>query len=259
MFGGNIAVWIGSYGCDFKAALRCASDDAYRQVYVDVLDGPLRPAALTLSGRRHLLRHVRGLGLQICGLGAEYAGRGLCDSTSVEQRLSGLRETFDLAADLGVARVTTRLSGLADPSAARLAAEVLAQAAELADRRGVHLAVCAPADDLEPLAARVVGVNCAALTLGLDAAEMLDATGLPGDAAGRIGSFYARDVRRSGSASEPVEFGRGDVDFPGLLAMLEQNGYVGPLVARCDPAQGGRRVVRQARPYLERLIGTDRT
>lgn len=249
-----LAAWLDSYRADLRSALDRARHDRFTLVSANAAGGLLDPTDLSDSARRHLARHVRGLGLSLDALGAEFPGAGLAEPRTADQRLHRFRTTLELCRVLGVERASVNLSGLGDPAGGGLAAEMLGQVADLADRLAVRVAVRAAPGELAAAAASVRRLNCPRLGLGLDSAAG-DATA--GDAralSGLIGAVHLRDVRRVGDGLEEVAFGRGDVDFVALLARLAECDYAGSFLIRRDAASAPVDALRQGREYVASLL-----
>lgn len=101
----------------------------------------VNPEVLSVSGRRHLQRHVAGLGLELSALGGDLGGIRFGDSSGLEQRLERTRRIVEMAADLHVPVMTTHL-GRFDPEARRRGdlAAVVRELADMADRTGTFVA-----------------------------------------------------------------------------------------------------------------------
>lgn len=249
----RLAAWLDSYRLGLRESLLVASEQGYRLVQAGTYRGELNPAELSASGRRHLRKVLRDLGLGLDALGLEHPGAGLCDPGRAEERVAQFRETLTLCKDLGVSRAAVRLSGFDDAGTHDLARELLAVTAELADRYGIQTTIHDPAAQPEQLFQRLREVGCPLLRVGLDTATLPDANELAA-AAPLVGTIHLRDVRRAGGQTEEVPFGRGDVDFPALLSQLAA-AEVDPSLALRHNGPGGVDALRQGREYIGSLLG----
>lgn len=246
----HFAAWANSYGTDFKRSLDLLVRDNYRAIEADVTIGVLRPHALSQSGRRHLLRYLRDLGVQLAGLGAEFEGTGLADPSHADARLAELADIVRMARELNVPRVHTRLGGAPEP----MTTQLLHELAGIAGRSGVTLVVHGkPAALLAPLRS----LACDDLNLGLDTGESIDAAADVTSAQDAVGGVFLRDVRRHAHGVEQVAFGAGESDFAALLAAVEQSGYRGPLTLRWDGPDGAG-ALRRGLEYFRSLRGDSR-
>lgn len=258
MIDDRLAVWLDSYNLDEKAALRSASQHGFRSVHASALGGTLDPRALSQSGRRHLARYLRDLGLRIGGLAAEFPGDGLADPARAQERLERLSEFLSLARSLHVPVVTSRASGLVEPDTARgrLAREVLSATADLADRMGVRVAIEPAQGGLTECAKAVRALDCPTLTLAWDTGKLSPHDDLSAIAS-VAGSLWLRDVRAHDDGHpQQVAFGAGHVNFARVLAVSDEADYRGDLVIRTDRRRDAVELLLQGKRYFQRLTGT---
>lgn len=141
------AAWLASYRRDLKGALQAASADGFHAVHALASRDAVDPAEFGGTARRHLAHYLDGLGLRLDGLASETAGLGLADPRLGEERLEALRQAVELCAAIGIRNASVSVGGLGDAKHDGLARESLAQAAALADRYRVRVAVSGAADD----------------------------------------------------------------------------------------------------------------
>jgi sugar phosphate isomerase/epimerase len=256
----SLAAWLDSYRRGLRGGLSAAREDGFRLVSANTADTELDPRDFPRSARRHLARHLRDLGLAIPLLAAEFPGAGLADPRRADERFERFRDTLEMCADLGVPLAAVNIGGLSDPKGCPLAEQLLAAAADLADRFGIRTAVRSEPAALDELAERLRRLGCPMLGVSLDSAEL----------GGRMGELleralpaaqvvYLRDARRVGERIEEVPYGRGEVDFPALLGGLEAGGYGGPLVIRREDENLTVDALRQGREYVASLLAGRRT
>ena len=251
----DVAVWLDTYRHDLKRSLTAAARDGFRALQASSAVPGLTPAELSGSGRRHLRRYLEQLGLRCAGLSADFPGAGLADPQWAEQRLARLGELAELARGLGVDTVAAPLTGLAAPATAGLARELLAAAADVADRHGVRLCVQPAVHELAEAATALRGLGAPHAGLRLDTAAPLT-TPQALDAAGAlVRDVHLLDYRRAGSGLEEVAIGRGEVDFARLIAALGQVDAPPALVVRQNAAGLGVDALRRGREYIETLLG----
>ncbi|HMQ14647.1 MAG TPA: hypothetical protein PKC49_01620, partial [Phycisphaerae bacterium] len=140
----GLAAWLDSYQRALRDALDASARDGFRRIHANTVTGALDPAEFSHTARRHLSRHLLGLGLTLDGLAADFDGLGLADPRLAEQRLDHLRATLELARELRTPLALVNIGGFGDPRSEPLAIELLEQTAELADRFGVRIAVRDP-------------------------------------------------------------------------------------------------------------------
>jgi sugar phosphate isomerase/epimerase len=254
-----VAAWIDSYRRGLREALSAAREDGFALLAANTVATELDPRDFSHSARRHLARHLRDLGLSLDVLAAEFPGAGLADPQRADERLERFRATLEMCAELGVPRAAVYVGGLTDPQTRPLAEQLLAASAELADRFSVRTAVRGEGAALGELAECLRRLDCPALGLSLDSAELLSG---PKDLLARVVpravAVYLRDVRRAGQRVEEVPYGRGEVDFRTLLGHLDAGGFGGPLVIRREAEGLPVDALRQGREYVASLLAGHR-
>lgn len=267
----SIGVHLDDLRMPIRQAATRAAEWAFRCVELGMISGvsgALDPRVLGNSGRRHVLRFLNGLGLQLKALSADLPGVRLTDPGRVEERIDRTRETLEAARELRVPVVTTFVSALTHPQtgeASLCAVDALRQMGEDAERFGVVLALRPSADQPEHLARLLTEVNRPMIRLCIDPAALLmsgvSPTTLVAARPDDIVLSHARDGRRGSADRAGIEtrLGEGDVDWNGHLALLEAAGYSGPQILRrldaTDPQAdllAGRRWLEQAMADLRR-------
>lgn len=224
-----------------KSGIRTAADLGFRCLEIPAGQGDVSPDALSSSGRRHLARLVDGFGLKIVAITAEFPELRLTDPVGVHQRVEKTIQVLDLARDLGVSAVVAATGALTHPDTgdpSPVAIEGLAHIAEHADARSIRFCIRASQDDEDRLSRILQAVACPSLKLCLDPAALVMAGANPMAVlqrfANQIELVHARDgtVGRSDSAGAETDFGRGDVDWMGMLVVLSGVEYQGPYIVR---------------------------
>ena len=231
--------------------------------------GPLAAADLGQSGRREVRAILARHDLAAAVLRADAAGAGLTADADADHLLSDLHRALTLARDCGFSLVACDLGRLPrsvaappprkpiDPAAAGLillpdaatirqvieptpltqrerdhagfAADVLREAATLADRTSVPVAFGASLAATADLVALLRVVDCPLFGRELDPAAALDEDleTLVGDEPPVLHA-RARDARRgAGGRSQPAAVGAGDVEWHTLLSLLRDADFQG--------------------------------
>lgn len=257
----GVGVVLDSLGRPVKESLQAASQLGLRQIELPAASGEISPEELSQTGRRHLLRHVAGLGLQLSALGGDLGGARFGDPALLEERLDRTRRIIELAADLRVPVLTTHL-GRVDVEARRRGdlVAVVRELADMADRTGTFVAFETGGADPAETVALLKEVNCEWLGVCYDPASLLiegyDPIAGVEPSAGRILIARARDAV-GGSGRRPgheTPLGRGEVDFVRYLAALDESGYRSvPFIRRTNsdrPLQD----VAEAKARLEAIM-----
>ncbi|MBI4581137.1 MAG: sugar phosphate isomerase/epimerase [Planctomycetes bacterium] len=229
---GGLGVVLDSFGQPMKEAIESAARLGFRRIELPAASGPVEPSELGRTGRRHLLRLVRGLGLELSALGGDLGGNRFMDGSRVEERLDRTRAIVELAAELRVPIVTTHLGRLDERAVERgLLAEVTQQLADLADRTGTFVALETGGADPATLAGLLGRVNAPALGVCYDPASLLIEGFEPLAGIEPLASSILIARARDAVAGSPrhagreVALGAGQLDLPEYLAALDQAGY----------------------------------
>jgi len=224
-----------------KDAIRKAAELKFSAVEIPALMGETSPHNLSSSGRRHLSRYVEGFGLKLAALAADMPTLRLTDPGAVDERIARTCAIIELAKDLNVAVVTASVGALTHPESGAPsppAMDALRRIGEYADARGTVYAI-RPSHDPGDRVVRVLDeLCCPSIRIGLDPAAMVMSGVNPFYAAerlaGRIALLHARDASAglTDRRGRETRLGEGEVDFVGILSVLEATGFRGPFVVR---------------------------
>lgn len=258
-----IGVNIDDFRRGTKEALRLAASMSFHAVELAAVEGDVAPRALSSSGRRHLSRFVGGLGLQLTSLVADLPGLRLTDPRTVGERVERTCEVLELAADLRVPVVTAAAGALTHPETGApspLAMEALSKIVEFADSRGTVYAL-RPSHDAGDRIVRVLkALDCRALGLGIDPAEMVMSGSNPlaciEQFIERVVAVQARDGTLGGGdrSGQEAALGEGDVDWTALLAVLDAAEYRRPYVLRRTESANPAHDIQHARQTFTRML-----
>lgn len=258
----RLGVVLEGLGQEARDALQSASRLGFRQVELPAAVGSVSPAELSGTGRRHLLKYVSGLGLELAALGGDLGGARFADSARLEQRLDRTRAIIEMAADLRVPVVTTHLGQVDDEAVGRgHLLEAINQLADVSDRTGTFIAFETAGGDPAKLSEVLRRVDSRMLGACYDPASLLidgfDPMSGIEPLANSILIARARDAL-AGAARHPgreVALGSGQIDLAEYLAALDQAGYRSVPFIRRTGSEHPMEELADARRRLERLIG----
>ncbi|MFB4313818.1 EboA domain-containing protein [Actinomadura sp. 21ATH] len=251
MSGGGLRFGYGTNGFAghrLEDALAVLADLGYEGVALTLDHAHLDPFAPDLPGRvAALSRRLAGLGLAVVvETGARYLldprrkhEPTLLSDGGAERRVAFLRAAVDIAADLGAEAVSfwsgVRPAHVPEDAAWERLLSGCGAVLEAAGRRGVPLGfepepgmLVADLDGYERLRRRLGHPEGLGLTLDIghcrcnEPLPVADCVRRAGD---RLVNVQIDDMRRG--AHEHLEFGTGEIDFPPVLAALEEIGYRG--------------------------------
>lgn len=220
----------------------------------------IRPTDLSDSGRRQLLHDLEIEGLTVSSL-AFPTRRSLYDPEQIEARVSGLKQTLEFAYQLRVPLVVARVGAIpSDKESAefKLLLDVLNDIARYSNRVGATLAITPTRDsaaDLKDLISRVteghVGVNFDPAVFAMSGR---DAVAAYRELHQHVLHVTARDgVRDIDGSGQEVTLGRGEVDWPELIALLTEAEYRGWLTVDRTHSDDATRDAERALTYLRNV------
>lgn len=223
----------------------------------------LRPADLSVSGRRQLRHDLEIEGLTISSLSFP-TRRSLYDPEQLEARISGLKQTLDFAYQLRVPIVVARVGAIPQDKESeefKSLIEVLNEVARYANRVGATLAITPTresAADLKDMLDRVkdglVGINFDPAVFAMCGR---DAVAAFRELHKHVLHITARDgVRDIDGSGQEVVLGRGDVDWPELLALLTEADYRGWLTVDRSHSDDATRDAERALAYLKNAVAS---
>jgi sugar phosphate isomerase/epimerase len=220
----------------------------------------LRTNDFSESGRRQLRHDLEIAGLAISSLSFP-TRRSLYDPEQLEARISGLKQTLEFAYQLHVPIVVARVGAIPqdrDSVEFKSLIEVLNDVARHANRVGATLAVTPTresAADLKDVLDRIkdgmVGVNFDPAVFAMCGR---DAVAAFRELHQHVLHVTARDgVRDIDGSGQEVALGRGDVDWPELLALLTEAEYRGWLTVDRSHSDDITRDAERALAYLKNV------
>ena len=215
-----------------KKALHTAAHLGCEGVQIDARS-ELRAAELSETGHRQLRKMLNDLNLRVSSV-AFPTRRGYANPQDLEPRLEATRGAMQMASQLGARVLICNLGSLpeeADEKGRSTLSESLTNLSTFGNRIGVTLAAqsaTTAAEDiksfLETLPERTLGIDLhpgLLIAQGESPTEYLETLG------SNIVHVHAVDSVRDFSSGQgvEVELGRGSVDFPTMLGLLEEFEY----------------------------------
>lgn len=221
----------------------------------------LRPADLSDSGRRQLLHDLEIEGVTISSLSFP-TRRSLYDPEQLEARISGLKQTLEFAYQLRVPVVVARVGVIPqdrDSADFKSLLEVLNEVARHANRVGATLAITPTRDSAADLKGVIAQVKDGLVGINFDPAVFAmcgrDAIAAFRELHKDILHITARDgVRDIDGSGQEVVLGRGDVDWPELLALLTEADYRGWITVDRSNSDHMTRDAERALAYLKNAV-----
>ena len=223
----------------------------------------LRPTDLSDSGRRQLRHDLEIEGLTISSL-AFPTRRSLYDPEQIEARISGLKQTLEFAYQLHVPIVVARVGAIPTDKESndyKLLVNVLSDVARHSNRVGTTLAITPTRDSAADLKELISKITDGLVGINFDPAVFAmcghDAVAAFRELHRQVLHITARDgVRDIDGSGQEVAFGRGDVDWPELIALLTEADYRGWLTVDRSHSDNPTRDAERALAYLTNVTQT---
>ncbi len=194
--------------------------------------GDLAPQTLSQTGRREVRHLLRSYDLEAAAVFCPLR-RGLDVAENQQPRIEFVQQVMSLAFDLGPRLVVIqagRVPEKEDDPRWPLFRDALEALARHGDRTGTTLALETGLESGAALRAFIDRLDSGSLAANFNPANLLIAGHDPFAAAralaGRVANVHAEDARMvSPNRLHRVPLGHGDLDWLGLLAVLEEIGY----------------------------------
>ena len=256
----RIGVQLKSLRLPLRRALAVAGELGVEAVEIDAR-GEIRSRDMSQTAVRQLRKQLDDHGLRVAAL--EYrTRRGYHVRDDLEARVEGTKEAMRLAYRLGAAVVINHVGRVpqAESSDWSLLVDVLGDLSRFGQRTGARLAATAAgAESGEDLARVLAAIPEGGIAVNLDPGELVRGGGSPLEVIEKVGTSIAhvrandgvRDL--SSGMGLAVPLGRGSVDYPAILAALEQRDYRGYLTIERQGPEDPREEISHAVSYLRNL------
>jgi sugar phosphate isomerase/epimerase len=230
----KLGIQLESLKLPFRQALSAAAELGTQAVEVNART-ELRPDEMSRTAIRQVRKMLADLKLAVCSVNLP-TRRGYADPSELERRIEATKATMSMAFELGSRVVVIRAGTIPqDPESVpwRTVVEAFSELGRHSQRVGALLAA-RTGDDPARLAELITALPAGSLYVDFDPGSLAMNGYSPEDALRRLSdhvvSFRAYDgVRDATGQAKHVQLGRGSVDFPLLLGLLEQkqfNGYI---------------------------------
>lgn len=242
-----------------RQAIRAAAEIGATGIQFDVRQ-ELRPNELSESGRRQLRHDLEIEGLTISSLSFP-TRRSLYAADQLDARISGLKQTLEFAFQLRVSTVVVRIGTIPpekDSAERKQLVEVLNDLARHGNRVGATLAITPTRDsaaDLNEILSQVteglVGINFDPAIFAMCGRNAVAAYR---ELHRQVLHITARDgLQDIDGSGQEVALGRGEADWPELIALLTEADYRGWITVDRTNSDDALRDAEHALSYLLNL------
>jgi len=257
----RIAVATDRFAANLREAVAMAAETGAAGLQFDARR-QLKPGDLSETGRRQLLHMLGERELSVASLSFPLR-RVLHDPEHLDRRIAAIKEAMQFAWDLKARVVTCRVGRVPEdaesPDRSRLR-EVLADLAAQGNRVGVTLSITPSGDHAAALLSFLSEIDTGPLGIDFDPAERVmsrhDPTSSLRDLHRVVAHVTVRDaVRDADGGGREVPVGRGECDWPALLAVVDEMNDSGWLTVNRTTGDDPHGDTRRAVQYLQNVAG----
>lgn len=260
----RIGIQTTSLRLPLKKALHTAAQLGAEAVEIDARN-ELRPGELSQTGLRQFRKTLDDLSLKVSAVSFR-TRRGYDVPEDLEPRIAATKEAMRLAYALGAAVVVNQVGRIPEPPEAGAAdvgwqclTESLTDLGRFSDRHGAFLAATTGTESGERMRALLEALPAGALRVNFNPGQLIVNGFSASDAARQLAPWVAhvhandavRDLAEGRGLAVPL--GRGSVDYPEVLAQLENHDYRGYLTVTRESSDDPVYEIGQAVEYLKHL------
>jgi len=236
----SVGVQLSSFGLPFKQAIQVASALGADSIEIDARSD-LRPTELTATALRQIRKLLNDLNLRVVAVRFQ-TSRGYDCADDLERRVAATKIAMKMASELGANAVVNQIGIVPESledSTHQMLRDVLSDLGRYAQHIGAFLACETGSEPLANLSGLIESLSEGSLAVTLNPGNLIvngfDLTGLR-KIAPHVLLVHAKDAvpdRARGRGTE-VALGRGLVEFPELMATLEEQHFRGSYVVQRD-------------------------
>jgi sugar phosphate isomerase/epimerase len=230
----KVGIQLASLRQPLKQALLTAARMGASAVEIDAR-GELRPDQLSGTGVRQVRKMLEDLNLRVCAVGFR-TRRGYDVAEELDRRIDATKGAMKLAFDLGAPVVVNAVGRVPDGDDSpewRLLTQSLEELGRFGQHVGATLAAETGTENGADLRRLLAALPTGALVVNFDPGNLIvngfSASEAVRDLAEHVWHVHAKDGVRDLAQGRGLEvpLGRGSVDFPEMLSVLEEAAYRG--------------------------------
>ena len=255
----SVGVQLSSFGVPFKQSIQLAAAVGADSVEIDARSD-LRPSELSATALRQIRKLLNDLNLRVVSVRFQ-TSRGYDCADELERRVAATKVAMKMASDLGANAVVNQIGVVpesVDDSSHQMLRDVLFDLGRYSQHVGAFLACETGSEPLTHISGLIESLPQGALAVTLNPGNLIvngyDMTGLR-EIAPHVLLVHAKDAvpdRARGRGTE-VALGRGLVEFPEIMATLEEQRYRGSYVVQRDGQSNVRQEIALAIQFLKNI------
>ena len=257
----QLAVQLRTLRLPLRNALKKASELGAAGIEID-LRNEIRPAELSQTGVRQFRKMLTDLNLKICSASFP-TRRGYQVLEDLDQRIAATKKAMDAAYQLGAPILVNQIGKIPDDPESEswnLLTQAMIDLGTYGHKHGVVMTAKTGSEDAETLAGFIKSLPDGHLAVDFDPGALV-INGVSTEDSFRCLAPMIRHVRAKDGVQDlargrgiEVPLGRGSVDFPLLMAMLDDIRYQGYLTIERENPENPVLEVEQALQYCRSLL-----
>ena len=256
----TIGIQLASLRQPFKKALHTAARLGANAVEIDLRHG-LPPSELTGTALRQIRKMMEDLNLRACAASFR-TRRGYATTDQLDQRVAATKEAMSAAYSLGAPVVVNQVGRVpedASESEWATLTEVLTDLGRHGQKSGAMLAAETGSEDGATLRKLIEALPGGAIGVNFDPGNLIINGFSAQEAIQQLGQYvmhvHAKDAVRDLAQGRGLEtaLGRGSVDFPEIIGVLENHRYRGAFTVEREVSNQPELEVGNAVQYLRNL------
>jgi sugar phosphate isomerase/epimerase len=254
----KLSIQLASLRMPFPQALNLAAELGADAVEIDAR-GEINPQDLSRTGLREVRKMLADRRLRVAAV-ALRTRHGYATPEDLDRRIAATKSAMELASQLAAPLVLNSIGPIPpddDAGGRQLLREVLDDLGRFGSRVGAILVAETGNESGSRLAQLLAELPEQCLGVDFNPGKLMAGGFSPLEAVAALGRWIrhvqATDARRG----DPVALGRGDADFPALLAALDEHGYQGHFAIGCAGAGDPRSELADAIAQFRKYAGYD--
>lgn len=281
----KIGVITDSFRLPLRDAIAKAADVGAEGIQMYAVKGDMAPENLSAADRADLKKYIADQGLEIGALCGDLGGHGFAKADENPSKVERSKKIMDLAVEMGTSVVTTHIGVVPEDASSdtyKTMQDACRELATYGDSVGARFAIETGPEPCNRLKTFLESLGAGGVAVNFDPANLVMVTrDDPVAGAHTVGPWIVHTHAKDGvckQATDPariygyfadggigdlrlsdyfeeVPLGEGQVDFPGWIAALNEEGFTGYLTIEREVGDNPEADIRRAVEFLRGLRG----
>lgn len=252
----KLSVQLATLHLPLPAALNVAAELGAEAVEIDGR-GEINPQSLSRTGLREVRKMLTDRRLRVAAV-AFRTRRGYATLEELDRRVAATKAVMEMASQLGASLVLNSIGPVPsdeDTAGRQTLREVLEDLGRFGTRVGAILAAQTGNESGKKLAGLLAELPGQTLAVDFNPARLMAGGFDPLEAITALGQWIQYVEAADAYRGEPVALGRGEADFPAILAALGEHNYRGCFAVGCVAGRDPKRELADAMAEFRKFVG----